>query len=167
MEREHFITVAAHKLSLSAESIRSSLARHKEVREPASDAEKKLLVPARFPHEKRGELLRGIVAVYAGTPLAERVKTEYDRIVEAPLADGVSEAALFEAEATLGEHPEAHAADELLHAFEEAYIREAYQKAVSILRQAEASGDAVRIQAAGRECERLSKRLSKLHTSSS
>jgi hypothetical protein len=118
------------------------------------------------PREKRETLLLGILSVYQGTLLAERVKTEYDRIVEAPREYGVSEAALFEAEAALGENPDAHAADELLTAFEEAYIREAYQKAVSMLRQAEASGDASRIQVAGVECERLSKRLSKLHISS-
>ena len=71
--------------------------------------------------------------------LAERVKSEYCRITEAldlPLVI-LPEPALFYTEQTFGVDPGEEAADELLHAFEEAVIREAYQETVRNLRRAE------------------------------
>ena len=61
-----------------------------------------------------------------------------------------------------GEAPGEDAANELLGAFEEAVIREAYQEAVKSLRQAEVAGDAAMVEAAGARCQELSSRLAAL-----
>ena len=67
-----------------------------------------------------------------------------------------------EAEREFGEDPPETAADELLRAFEEAYIREAYQTAVQELRRAESSGDAAKVIEAEASCAKLSARLASL-----
>ena len=66
---------------------------------------------------------------------------------------------MLQAEQTFGENPGEDAADELLSAFEEAVIREAYQEAVANLRRAEASGNASLIEDAQNRCAKLSARL--------
>ncbi|MCR4276092.1 MAG: hypothetical protein NUV90_01780, partial [Candidatus Parcubacteria bacterium] len=102
-----------------------------------------------------------VVHAYPKTPLANRVKMEYSRITEAELPPTIElpEPALFQAEQTFGEEPSEDAADELLHAFEQAVIREAYQEAVANLRRAEAAGDVVAIADAQAVCTKLSARL--------
>lgn len=157
MEREHFIGIAARALGLSTESVRESVGR-------APSKEPERMAPARpSARSARETLLRAVVAAYPGSPLASRVEAEYARITEAPLpTEAPPELALFEAEQTFGVEPLESAADELLHAFEEAVIREAYQEAVSKLRQAESSGDAARIASAQEVCSRLSSRLGAL-----
>ena len=69
---------------------------------------------------------------------------------------------MFEAEQRFGEEPKEDAADELLRAFEEAVIREAYQEAVAELRRAEAAHDASFIESAQVACAKLSARLAAL-----
>jgi hypothetical protein len=73
------------------------------------------------------------------------------------------EPVLFQTEQALGEEPSEDAADELLHAFEEAVIRQAYQEAVANMRRAEASGDVSLIDEAQNQCAKLSSRLAALH----
>ncbi len=175
MEREHFIQSTARTLGLSGEAVRESLKRvpaspelqrgEPKYIEPTNGisnvgAQKKP-APARVPSEIRREQLIAVVHAYPDTPLAEHVKSEYSRITEAlqfPL-DVPSEPALFKAEQAFGEEPKEDAADELLRAFEEAVIREAYQEAVMNLRRAEASGDAALIGDAQNRCAKLSARL--------
>jgi hypothetical protein len=117
----------------------------------------------RSARELRSEQLIAVMHAYPDTPLAERVKTEYARIIEAPApSEAPSEPALFAAEQTFGEEPPADAADELLDAFEEAVIREAYQQAVDELRRAESASDAAAVERAQARCAEIGARLSAL-----
>lgn len=166
MEREHFAQIAARTLGLSSEAIRESL-RHLPKRSEAGNLVPKKVETAsagRTPRERRSEQLRAVFHAYPGTPLAQRVESEYLRITEAhqlPL-ETPPELALFEAEQIFGEEPKEDAADELLHAFEETVIREAYQEAVAHLRRAEAMGDASMVESAQILCAKLSTRLAAL-----
>ena len=72
------------------------------------------------------------------------------------------ESALFQAEEAFGQNPGENAGDELLHAFEQAVIREAYDTAVANLRRAEAAGDTERVTAAQHVCATLAMRLATL-----
>ncbi|MDP1707046.1 MAG: DNA primase, partial [bacterium] len=176
MEREHFIQSTARSLSLSGEAVRESLMRIKrfEVRGSrfenvnsvrVEEARTSHPAPRTSPAEKRAEQLLAVVHGYPDTDLAKRVKSEYCRITEADRlpSEESSEPALFIAEQMFGEDPHEDAADDLLRAFEEAVIREAYQRAVNNLRRAEADGDAVAISGAQASCSKLSERLSALH----
>jgi len=168
MEREHFAQTAARSLGLSGEAVRESLKRlpKEEFRAPAARASNGTSLPKRSPVEIRSEQLLAIVHTYPNTPLAERVKSEYCRITEAELMPQVAlpEPVLFQAEQALGEGPSEDAADELLHAFEEAVIREAYREAVTQLRRAEASEDASLVVDVQKACAKLSSRLAMLHS---
>jgi hypothetical protein len=118
----------------------------------------------RSARELRGEQLLAVLHAYPDTPLAERVKAGYCQITEAeqPPSNVPPEQVLFSVERTFGEDPTEDAADELLHAFHEAVIREAYQEAVTNLRRAEATGDASLIERAQAECSKISLRLAAL-----
>jgi DNA primase len=167
MEREHFVQVAARALSLSNEAVKESLARlpaHTELPTQNTVAGSSASVaPAAKRPEKlvREEQLLGIVKAYPNSSLAIHVEKEYSRItgVQVPAAADLSESAVFEAEKSFGENPDEKAADELLHAFEKAVVREAYQEAVTNLRRAEAAGEAAAIAAAQAACTTLSHRL--------
>src|SRR6185437_9122809 len=142
MEREHFTAVAARTLGLSVDSIRSSLNKISVKTEDPVPFVSSAKAVTRSSREVREDLLRAAAATYPTSALAKRITAEYARIVEAPLSiEGVPESALFEAEQAFGEDPAEEAADELLHAFEEAVIREAYQIEVVNLRRAEVGGD--------------------------
>ncbi len=164
MERDHFVQATARALGLSSEAVRESLKRiekHPEVARSTTEKERSERSPVRSSRTVRDEQLRAVIHVYAGTPLAKRVESEYCRISEASQlpSEVPPESALFAAEQTFGEDPSEDAADELLHAFEEAVIREAYQSAVADLRKAESSGDAAVILQAQAVCAGLSTRL--------
>lgn len=166
MEREHFIGVTARALGISSEAVRESLGRVVTEPEPTSAAPRVPVPPrdTRSLREVRSEQLLAVMHAYAGTPLAETVKAGYCRITEAqlPPSDVPPEAILFQIEQALGENPGEGAADELLRAFEEAVIREAYQEAVNQLRRAEMAGDPALIESAHTACATLSKRLAAL-----
>ncbi len=162
MERDHFVQSAARTLSLSTEAVRESLARLKQ--EPLSDVSVQRIGPkesVRSLRTVREEQLLAILRVYPNSSLANHVETEYSRItgVAVPSLETIPESALFVAEQTYGSEPSTEAARELLHAFEIAVLREAYQEAVTNLRQAEAAGEAAAIQHAQERCSDLSKRL--------
>ena len=168
MEREHFAQVAARALGLSVESVRGSLASIGKAgplqsKQTATDDSSKGVrrVPGRSLRERRAEQLLAVIHAYPGTPLAERVKSEYSRIIGAglPPTDSLPEELVFGVERDFGESPEEGAADELLHAFEEAVIREAHQAAVVRLRTAESSGDTAAIEAAQAICAEIAARL--------
>lgn len=163
MEREHFIQAAARSLSLSTEAVKESLARLTTSREEPATSVRPAAGPrdARPESERRGAQLLGVMNAYRGSDLATRVETEYSRItgVQVPVGETLPESALFEAERLFGERPLATAADELLHAFEQAVLREAYQTAVTELRRAEATGDTEAVHRAQTRCSSLSKQL--------
>ncbi|MDP2655872.1 MAG: DNA primase [bacterium] len=164
MEREHFIQSTARALSLSGEAVRESLKRLPK-NPVIEDMERNIVVSKTAPRstvEIRSEQIIAVIHAYHNTALAKHIESEYCRITEADLLplEISSEPALFKAEQTFGEDPPEDAADELLRAFEEAVIREAYQEAVMALRRAEASGDTALVQSAQTACARLSARLS-------
>ena len=161
MEREHFMQSTARALGLSSEAVRESLKKLPQAKETIMPANAVVTI-RRSAREQREEMLLAVVHSYRDTPLAERVKSEYSRITGAERlpSEVPSEPALFKAEQTFGEDPREDATDELLRAFEEAVIREAYQGAVMVLRRAEASGDTALVQSAQTACARLSARLS-------
>ncbi|MDO8593629.1 MAG: DNA primase, partial [bacterium] len=161
MEREHFMQSTARSLGLSSEAVRESMKRlpkHSDGTVSSNNVRKDIFPPARSARDIRNEQLIAVVHAYPNTPLAKRIESEYRRITEAeqfPLETS-SEPALFKAEQAFGEEPLEDAADELLHAFEEAVIREAYQESVMALRRAEAGGDTAAIRIAQTACARLS-----------
>lgn len=165
MERDHFVQIAARALGLSSEAVKESLKRLP--REQLASTAPPLMSQAstaRPVSTVRKEQLLAVIHAYPGTPLAERVKMRYGQITEAelPLGDVPPEPVLFTIEQTFGEDPAEDAADELLHAFETAVIREAYQEAVANLRRAEAAGNHSLITEAQAVCARLSVRLAAL-----
>jgi len=166
MEREHFMQSAARALGLSVEAVRESLKRLPKLTETESNTaiRKSLTYEVYNPRKEREKQLLAVIHAYPETPLANRVKSEYSRITEAEplLTDALPEPALFLAEQTFGEEPGEDAADELLGAFEEAVIREAYQEAITDLRRAEVAGDAASIADAQVACTKLSARLASL-----
>ena len=169
MERAHFVQSAARALGLSEEAVRESLG---AVASPVAagkvglsqTARRASVEPARPERTVREEQLLAVVHAYQGTNLARRVETEYSRItgVRALPSDALPESLAFEAERIFGEEPSETAADELLHAFERAVIREAYIESVAELRRAEASGDAAAVAIAQNTCASLSGRLAQL-----
>ena len=169
MEREHFIQIAAQALGLSGEAVRESLRRVPTSAAAqgstfAQNSQGRTFAAARSAREARAEQLNAVVQVYPGTPLAERVKARYCQITEVDLlpSEVLPESVLFSAEQTFGEAPPEDAADELLHAFESAVIREAYQSAVADLRRAESAGEVSAIEATQAVCAKLSVRLAAL-----
>ena len=160
MEREHAVQVTARALGLSNESVRESLNRVQRGTSQAAQSQRPPAVqPA--PVSSRRQILVAAVHAYPGSTLASRVEAEYIRITgdQVPLKETIPEPALFQAEQQFGEVPGEHAADELLRAFEEAVIREAYREAGTNLRRAESSGDVAVIKQAGARCAELSARL--------
>ena len=165
MERDHFVQIAARALGLSSEAVKESLKRlPREPLAPTAAPPVTQSSAARPVSAARREQLLGVIHAYPGTPLAERVKMRYGDITEAelPLGDVPPEPVLFTVEQTFGEDPAEDAADELLHAFETAVIREAYQEAVTNLRRAESTGDEEQIKQAQAICANLSVRLAAL-----
>jgi len=106
------------------------------------------------------------IASYPGTPLAERLTTEYSRIIGAPppqnLAGEVDERALFEAGLAFGETPSATAGDDLLRMFERSVLTDALQAATLELRRAEVTKDDEAITNAAQTCKELSARIATL-----
>ena len=167
MEREHFIQVTARALGLSHESVRDELKRIPKlfgVSDSTTTVQGAVPPLARSPVEMRSEQFLAVLHTYPKTLLAERVKSEYLRITEAKQLPQIAlpESVLFLAEQMFGEEPSGDAANELLRAFEEAVIREAYQGAVTNLRRAEATRDAAAVTSAQVRCANLSARLATL-----
>ncbi len=166
IKADRAIQSTAGVLGVDPMAVRESLRRLSRQPEAQKSAQEDRTskTPARAPSAIRSEQLLAVIHAYPDSPLAERVKSEYLRITEAhalPL-ETLPEPALFEAERRFGEDPEENAADELLHAFEEAVVREAYQEAVARLRRAEAARDISQVEDAQAACARLSVRLAAL-----
>lgn len=161
MEREHFVQAAARALALSSEAVRESLARLPTETEAVRRAEVPVL-PTRSLRESRAEQLFAVMRAYPKTDLAAHVEKEYNRItgVPVPSLESLPESAVFEAEQRLGERPTE--VDELLRAFEQAVLREAYDTAVIALRRAEAAGDGDATAEAQKMCAALNERMARL-----
>jgi DNA primase len=160
MEREHFVQGAARALGLSPEAVRETLGKAK----PAEAETSRTPRPAPAPQVSRGDVLRAAMHAYPDSALAKRIEAEYNRItgVHPVSLEAPPESVLLIAEQMFGEEPSEGAADELLSAFEEAVVREAYQEEVRALRRAEAAGDAAAVARAQAGCAELSARLARL-----
>ncbi len=164
MERDRACQATARSLGISPESVRESLVR---VQRNGAGAGARPVAGAgserRAVRTSRAELLAGAIHAYPESALAARIQSEYSRITgDDAVLPRPPEPVVFEAEQQFGEAPGEDAARELLRAFEEAVIREAYQEALRSLRQAEAAGDAKALEAAGERCREISVRLAAL-----
>ncbi len=165
LEREHFVGVVARSIATTPEAVRESLTRAAaappRAYEPAPSTSSRAAeaAPARPVSAVRAEALAAAVASYPESTLAERIQSEYARIVgEAPLPEP-SEQAVFEAGIEFGETPKEQAADDLIRAFERAWLDEQYAAALGALRLAQAARDEVAETSAQERCAALVKRI--------
>jgi DNA primase len=168
LEREHFVGIVARSLGSTPDAVRGSLSKvAREERQPLAVPTRQSIasIPSEYlsAREHRASLLHALFITYAGTDLAKRLETEYNRINGAPFPETLpDERWLFEAGLAYGETPSETAADDLLHAFETIVLTDKLSAATTRLRLAEASGDKDQIGNAMKECEDFSKRLSVL-----
>lgn len=171
MKRSHYIEKIARSTDLDVTSVRDELRRLRN--EQLSQSEKPLSATtvsgAKFQlketqSRKLARALKAIVMEYEGEPLAIRVKNEYARIIGAPSADDtpLSEREVFEAGNEYGEHPDEHAADELIKVFERAYLTEVLSDLTRKLSVAESASDEMLIRALSDECRSITRRLASL-----
>jgi DNA primase len=163
MEREHFVSIAARSLGSTPEAIRAGL-----VRLPKEPGEGKLqtvtlqgkTAPVRTTVQKLGSRLHAIYMQYPDSLIAKRVESEYSRVIGAPFPDEPPpENEIFEAGIDYGEAPGETDADDLVRAFEKAYVAEQLQAATARLRVAETARDEAAIREAEQECQRLTRLL--------
>lgn len=173
MEREHFVGVIARALSLAPDAIREGVERARrtlgDTKGQIADGERSILrpAPARAPQVKKSAVDRyrafveALILAYPDTPLAERLKSEYARIIGTPSADDtpLPEHEVFEAGIAYGEHPDEHAADDLIRALEKAILTDRLAAATHTLRLAETAGDEMAARAAADECRTIAKAL--------
>lgn len=111
----------------------------------------------------RRDLILAAIKSYPNSGLAERLGSEYARIIGAPPPeDEVDERLLFEAGLVFGETPHDRAGDDLSKMFEEAVIREGLAAATLDLRRAEVAQDEDAIRDAQQACQDLRVRLGNL-----
>lgn len=167
MEREHFVGIAARSLGSTPEAIRAGLGRLPKEGETAPVQTPQDARPARsgprpldIASVRHGRRIYAIATCYAGTPIAKRLESEYNRIIGAPFPDEPPpEHHIFEAGIAFGEAPGERDADDLITAFEKALLAEQLQAATARLRVAEASKDESQIKEAGQQCSDLARRL--------
>ena len=191
LEQEHFIGLTARALAMPTETIRSGLraaAERNKIQggnvvsnegqrsatpasgnggysfsDPSSYGGKPR--PAPLPKAptstNRGELLLAVIATYSDNPLAEKLKTEYSRIIGAPVPDEpLPERAPFEAGLAFGELPTESEISDLVRMFEYSVLTEKLHTTTQALRRAELSGDSELTASLVATCEELSKKLS-------
>ncbi|MGH7174854.1 MAG: DNA primase [Minisyncoccia bacterium] len=163
LDRDRAIETLSRAAGMSPDAIKEAIRRLPKVHEvrlsAVAESHSSVVAHKESAREIRARALAAIASAYPGTPLAELVGKEYNRIVDAPLAAGVSEADIFSIETAFSENPPEDAADDLIRAFEEAHLREAYQEMIGELRRAEAAGEQTAIEEAQRSVEAFSKRL--------
>lgn len=184
LERNRFIEIVARATSSTQESVRASLPKPEVL--PGEHAGEEGNGNDGYPNgqgnsgstssgaigsalpgsakEQRHQLLLATISVYEGTPLAQKLKSEYNRITGAPAPlEGLDERALFEAGLAFGETPIETAGDDLLYAFEKSVLMDELSIATTALRRAEAGAHSEEIQNAAEACARISAKLAKLH----
>ncbi len=170
LERNRFIEIVARATSSTQESVRTSLPKPEVLPAEHVEEEKNTPQTTSVAHavgsvkEQRHQRILAAIAVYDGTPLAQKLKSEYNRIIGAPaILDGLDERALFEAGLAFGETPSETAGDDLIHMFEKSVLVDELHIATTALRRAEASAHTEEIQNATEACARISAKLAKLH----
>jgi DNA primase len=164
LEQNRFVDIIARTLSSTPEAVRRALPTPEA--QPSEDASKNVLAGPSAKvsglEARQGQVLAALHS-YAGTPLAERLSSEYARIIGAPASfDVPDERALFEAGLTYGETPDVHAGDDLLRVFEVSVLSERLKEATLRLRKAEAADEPEQIHEAAKECMEVSQRLASL-----
>lgn len=164
LERNRFVDIISRAVNSTPEAVRAALPRVEVVPEERVEGGKNMVTTPSASSstlEARRAMIFAVVQAYAGTPLADRVKSEYARIIgaDAQFDELIDERALFEAGLTYGETPDVHAGDELLQMFEQTLITGKLREATQRLRTAEAAGDQEAISEAMRACRDLSAQL--------
>lgn len=169
LEQNRFIEIIARALGSSPEAVRAALPRPEIVpSEPGEVAAGSTRIPtlsATSPSslEARRELIFATIASYPETALADRLQSEYARIIGAPASiESLDERALFEAGLAYGQTPDEHAADELLSVFERMVIEQALRESMLAIRRAETTNDTEALAAATESFKVFSKRLASL-----
>lgn len=175
LERERLVEIVARSLSTTPEAVRSALPKEAggQSRAPArANAPRKEIDSGSQGTsiiKAKRDLVLATIASYPDTPLAERLTSEYTRIIGAPppeteaLVREVDERLLFEAGLAFGETPSEDAGDDLLRMFERSVLTEGLHAATLELRRAEVVNDQEAIAEAANACRDLSARLAKLH----
>lgn len=187
LEQQRLVEIVARALATTPEAVRSALPkpdprtsvqRNEAIRQPGQPSRevvgKGMLESASQRTsvvKAKRNLVLAAMASYPDTELAERLISEYSRIIGAPpplgdqLLAEVDERLLFEAGLAFGETPQVSAGDDLLMMFERAVLTEGLHMATVELRRAEVVGDEEAIAEAANACKELSTRLSSLHQS--
>jgi DNA primase len=175
LERNRFVDIIARALSSTPEAVRQALPRPEALPEELGNPEGLGMgntTRAAAPHstgilsgqESRRQLILATIASYPDTPIAEKLKNEYNRIIGAPASlEGLDERALFEAGLAYGETPTERDAEELIRVFERSALIDQLHIATQALRRAEASGDVAGIQTQSELCASISARIGQLH----
>lgn len=167
MEQEHFVGVVARALGSTPDAVRAGLARLPrggETTTAATDTRPEAPLPSSVAPSasvRAGERLCAVVHAYPETAIANHIKSEYSRIIGVPFPDEPPpEQLVFEVGIAYGEAPGEADADDLIRAFEKAYLTEQLAAATARLRIAEASRHEPDIITAGKECAAITRRLS-------
>jgi DNA primase len=171
LEREHFVGITARALGTTPEAVRASLARL-----PGNNPVVQTSSPTSVPGasvkpsapvlaslmDRRGEFLLAVATVYADAPVAETLKSEYNRIIGAAASEEpISERALFEAGLAYGEPPTDSEVHDLVRVFEKVVLSEKLKSITNDLRHAEAAQDSVAISSLVDALKQVSSQLSK------
>lgn len=166
LEREHFVGIVARALGSTAEAVRSSLARAKDIDDTEISTEqgsqKGSMPDTLSPVASRSRLIAATILAYPDTALAKRLSFEYARITGATPDTDVPERALFEAGLLFGESPDETAGDDMIHALERMVLTERLAEATRELRLSESAKDDARIKEALRVCKEVSALLASL-----
>ena len=164
LEQNRFVDIIARAVNSTPEAVRRALPKIEIPPEEKAELAPSVLAkasPSSSVLEVRRAMVMAVIQAYAGTPLAERLKSEYIRITGADdsLDLPVDERALFEAGLTYGETPDQSAGDELLQMFEYTVLSAKLREATQALRTAEASNDSEAMTEAMRTFRELSARM--------
>jgi DNA primase len=178
LEQQRLVDIVARALSTTPEAVRSALPKPSTVEKsmayavkPQENGKSALETASKGMSvvKTKRALVLAAIASYPDSELAERLISEYSRIIGAPPPQGdqligeVDERLLFEAGLAFGETPQVSAGDDLLMMFERAVLTEGLHMATGELRRAEVAGDEKAIAEAANACKELSSRLTALH----
>ena len=165
LEQNRFVEIVARSISSTPEAVRAALARaSKEL--PTPEARKNTSPQASQEVsglKQRRDLILAAIQTYPDSELAERLKSEYNRIIGAPPPEEVvDERVLFEAGLIFGDTPDPGAATDLIYTFERLILQDALQHNTLALRRAEAANDADAIATLATTVHDLHQKLARL-----
>src|SRR3989338_8212574 len=164
LEQQRLVDIIARALSTTPEAVRSALP--KAERQAPEKGKGPLESASKGVSSVKGkrDLVVAAIAGYPDSELAERLISEYSRIIGAPPpSEGVDERLLFEAGLAFCETPDKTAGDDLIRMFERAVLTENLHLATVELRRAEVAGYEKAIKETAETCRELSSPLSTLN----